>query len=80
MESDCAALALANEYGTTLSLPCSWHGSVNEEGDWQLFASCLDTAQTGHVGDFVFIFTPDTPTAGTLARAVKIQSTRVIEI
>ena len=59
------------------SLPYSWHGSVDEEDDWQLFASCADTTQTGHVGDFVFTFTPDAPTAATLTRTVGVDVVKI---
>ena len=77
LESNSAALALTNEYGTTFSLPYSWHGSVDEEDNWRLFASCADTAQTGHVGDFVFTFTPDAPTAATLTRTVGVDVVKI---
>ena len=59
------------------SLPYSWHGSVDEEDNWQLFASCADTTQTGHVGDFVFTFTPDAPTAATLVRTVGVDVVKI---
>ena len=77
LESNSAALALTNEYGATFSLPYSWHGSMDEEDDWQLFASCADTTQTGHVGDFVFTFTPDAPTAATLTRTVGVDVVKI---
>ena len=77
LESNSAALALTNEYGTALSFPYSWHGSVDEEDDWRLFASCTDTTQTGHVGDFVFTFTPDAPTAATLVRTVGVDVVKI---
>ena len=77
LESNSAAFALSNEYGTTFSLPYSWHGSVDEEDDWRLFASCTDTTQTGPVGDFVFTFTPDAPTAAMLTRTVGVDVVKI---
>ena len=77
LESNSAALALTNEYGTALSLPYSWHGSMGEEDDWRLFASCTDTTQTGHVGDFTFTFTPDASTAATLVRTVGVDVVKI---
>ena len=77
LSSDCAAFALTNAYGTIFTLPHSWHGSVDEEDEWRLFASCTNLSQTGHVGNFVFTFTPDSQTAETITRTVGVDVVKI---
>ena len=77
LASDCAAFALTNEYGTSFSLPCSWHGSRDEEDGWRLFAFCTNLSQTGHVGNFVFTFTPDSSPVATLTRTVGVDVVKI---